>query len=102
MINSRSLQTQQRGQRKIIGHIFGEYFEASRTPRRYSRSSVLPVEFFEVLERERSEHRMKFSDDEIRARVVADFISRMTDEGALRMYQRLSGNEPGSIFDQMG
>jgi dGTPase len=100
VVNSRSLQTQQKGQQKIIEFIFGEYFFASQ-PSNNTRSSILPNDFHSILEAERKSHKKRFSDEEIRARVVADFISRMTDEDALRMYQKLSGNEPGSIFDYL-
>ena len=36
---------------------------------------------------------------EFSARVVANVISRMTDDQALRMHQRLSGMQPGSLAD---
>jgi len=108
VINSRSLQSQQNGQRKIIELLFGEYIEASRTPRSHAHPSILPEQFFVMLDREKEAldkhkeaHEGNFSDEELRARRVADLISQMTDEDALLMYKRLSGNEPGSIFDQV-
>jgi dGTP triphosphohydrolase len=33
------------------------------------------------------------------ARLVADTIAAMTDQQALRLYQRLTGQSPGSVLD---
>ncbi len=106
VIQSRALQTQQHGEEKIIRYIFECYYDAAKkiqfSDDKYEkRSSILPPDFHEILKAEIALNERNFPPDLLRARVVADVISRMTDEDALRMYQRLSGNTPGSIFDRI-
>ncbi|MFN8371862.1 MAG: dNTP triphosphohydrolase [Anaerolineae bacterium] len=106
VINSRALGTQQYGEKQIIQFLFACYMEEALALKR-SRGkvvqSILPSDF-DTLIHEAEEYAEKrgdgYSDDvQRRARVVADVISRMTDDQALRMHQRLSGTQPGSLAD---
>lgn len=103
VINSRSLQTQQHGYRKVLRYIFEAFFHASedRNKQNTVEKSILPLDFWDLFDEELSVNRDILSEKYLRARIVADSISRMTDEEALTMYQRLSGNAPGSVFDKL-
>ena len=59
------------------------------------------MDFWNLFDEELSVNKNNLSEKYLRARIVADSISRMTDEEALTMYQRLSGNAPGSVFDRL-
>ncbi len=110
VINSRSLQTQQHGYRVVLRYIFEAFFEASEE-KKYPenmddlmKATILPRDFWELyweLYEENESNTENLSDKYIRARVIADCISRMTDQEALVMYGRLSGNAPGSVFDRL-
>ena len=96
VIDNRALVTQQHGEAKVIEDLFQYYYDASAIN---SEASILPIDFQELLEME-----LKLTDlDEaaLRARVVADVISSMTDDEALKMHQRLSGISPGSFLDRL-
>ena len=89
VINAPALATQQYGQRKLIEDLFKILTGAA------SRSDfgVFPPRFRELLER-------GTSDREI-SRVVADYISGMTERGAIELHQRLTGASLGSVLDPL-
>ncbi len=102
VINSRTLQTQQHGYRKIIRYIFEAFFEESSDAINSTvRKSILPVDFQDLYEQEREINGGRFPDNLIKSRIIADCISRLTDDETLNLYQRLSGNAPGSIFERL-
>lgn len=97
VIHNRAMMTQQHGQAKVIEELFGFYFSASVENR---SSSILPTEFQNIIEEELNRN-PDFSEDAIRARVVADLISSFTDDEAFKMHQRLSGLNFGSVLDHL-
>lgn len=105
---SHALNTQQHGQRTIIRGLFEIYFELSkltydgRSSTEYQMRQVLPVDFESLLEEEHNriqKRNISISEESLRARVVADMISRMTDKEAITIYNRLTGVNLGSFFD---
>jgi dGTPase len=87
VINAPALATQQYGQRKLIEDLFEILADAASTP----DFGVFPPRFRELLE-------SGTSDREI-SRVVADYISGMTEREAIELHQRLTGASLGSVLD---
>lgn len=101
VIENRALQTQQYGEQQILEFLFDTYYKisGSKDPQTHQ---ILPKDFDELVEEESDQqgnNGEKFSKDELRARVVADVISRMTDAEAVFLYHRLSGSNLGSFLD---
>lgn len=93
VIENPALASHQFGQRTIIRTLFKTYYEAAR-----QRDWVLfPPQFREEAE-EVLEAQGDISPPRC-ARLVADTISSMSDQQALRMYQRLTGSSQGSVLD---
>jgi dGTPase len=93
VIDNPALAGHQFGQRKIIQTLFEIFSEAAR-----ERNWVLfPPQF-----REEAEDVLRVQGDippARCARLVADTIASMTDQQALRLYQRLTGQSQGSVLD---
>jgi len=93
VIDNPALAGHQFGQRKIIQTLFEIFFNAAG-----NRSWVLfPPQF-----REEAEDVLKAQGDippSRCARLVADTIASMTDQQALRLYHRLTGQSQGSVLD---
>jgi len=92
VINNPALAAHQHGQRQAIRTLFQVFDEAAER----GKWSLFPPLFREegialAESRELSPSR--------RARLVADTIAAMTDQQALRMYQRLTGLSQGSVLD---
>ncbi len=98
VINNRSLATQQEGEAHVIKGLFQLYFDASAENK---ESSILPIDFQELLSAEIKTAHDEINEKDLRARIVADMISSMTDDEALRMYQRLTGISLGSALERM-
>jgi dGTPase len=93
VINNPGLAAHQYGQRKIIRTLFEIFFEAART----KKWVLFPPQF-----REEAEAILEEQGDVTPARcarLAADTIASMTDQQALRMYQRLTGQSQGSVLD---
>jgi len=92
VINNPALAALQHGQRKAIRTLFEVFNDAAAT----GNWSLFPPLF-----REQGVELAKQDDwsDARRARLVADTIAAMTDEQALRLYQRLCGHTLGSVLD---
>jgi dGTPase len=101
VINRPSLSTQQFGEARVIYDLFNYYFEASsKTSQGRLVSPILPPDFQLLLDSEIRKNEL-LSEDAIRARVVADLISGLTDDEALYLHKRLSGINPGSFLDRI-
>lgn len=97
VINNRSLVTQQYGEARVVEDLFNFYFDASNEN---SKHPMLPLDFENLLETELSQNE-DLPETALRARIIADVISSMSDDEALNMHQRLSGFKLGSFLDRL-
>lgn len=97
VIRNRALKTQQHGQVEIIRDLFKYYFEASEAKR---DPQILPEDFPDNLNQE-IQINSHLNEKILRARLVADAISRMTDFEAIKVHTRLTGRNTGSILDRI-
>ncbi len=86
-----ALVTQQFGQRRVIRELFEIYYAAAKPGSK--EKALVPYPFREALET------ITDTDDQARARLVADLITSMTEQQALLLHKRLTGIEPGSVRD---
>lgn len=91
VIYNPALATQQYGQRKIIRELFKIFGDAAVSTKEDERN-IIPFAF-------RDEMTAVKADASAVARVVADLISGMTEQGLVKLYRRLTGIEMGSILD---
>ncbi|MDB5058363.1 MAG: Deoxyguanosinetriphosphate triphosphohydrolase [Chloroflexi bacterium] len=91
VITNPALTTQQIGQRRVIRELFTIYMDAAST---HGQQSVFPAIYQDYL-REVGE------DEHQHARIVADLISGLTEDQALRLYRRFSGADLGAVLDQL-
>lgn len=98
VIENPSLMAQQTGQRKIIRTLYEILLEEADKP---TGRSALPEEYQEYAAGDHPGVHPDSSRPERCARVVADFISGMTESQALEMYQRLTGHVPGSLENRI-
>jgi dGTPase len=98
VIDNPALASQQAGEMRIIDNLFDYFFDASSSRWLQKR---FPSDFRELLLDELDRHKDTLGEDVVRARVVADKISSMTDEEAVKMYRRITGHNPGSVFDRL-
>jgi len=94
VINNPSLAGHQHGQRLVIRVLFQALDQASMRSDFY----LFPAAFQDRAEELSEEHKGKIPAAP-RARLVADAISSMTDQQALRLYQRLTASSQGSVLD---
>jgi dGTPase len=93
VIDNPALAGHQDGQRKIIRTLFEIFFEAAK-----AKNWVLfPPQFREEAEGVLKAH--GHIPPARCARLVADTIASMTDQQALRLYHRLTGQSQGSVLD---
>lgn len=90
-----SLSAQQYGQRKIIKSLF-EYLLDIVSDNK--KKTVLPVRWQEFVAKIEND-KIEGDKSNLRLRLVADIISEMTEQEAIRMDKRLSGDEPGSVLE---
>lgn len=98
VVEKPSLLAQQKGQRKIIESLFGTLLEEAERPK---GKSALPEGYQDYAAGNHPGVHPDSTEPERNARVVADFISGMTETQALEMYQRLSGYSPGTFENQI-
>ena len=96
MFGRPSLLRQQRGEIKIIEDLFNILFEASNSKSPWRK--IIPLlngrEVLETLDKG------VYKDDSgARAQIVVDVISGLSDQEAIRLHSKLTGTNPGSIFD---
>lgn len=90
VINSRSIKSQQYGQREVVSRLFKIYLEATGSS---------DADLIGMIPEEHREQLGEDPDERTRARVVADLISSMTERQLLITHRKLSGVELGSITD---
>lgn len=93
VIDNPTLAAHEYGQRKVIRTLYEIFSDAAM----HKHWVLFPAEF-----REEAEAVVKVQGHippARCARLVSDTISAMTDQQALRYYQRLTGNLPGSVLD---
>ncbi|MDZ7849883.1 MAG: dNTP triphosphohydrolase [Halodesulfurarchaeum sp.] len=93
VISNPTLSAQQAGQKEIINVLFEEL---------YNEADPESVDTSLIMEPYRE--RIKNIDSEdctLRARIVADLISNMTESQAVEMRNRITGNSPGSLQNEI-
>jgi dGTPase len=93
VIDNLALATQQHGQRHIIRELYTIFREASEA----KDWDIFPIRYREQLDQ--LERDGKYEQKEERIRIVADLIAGMTEQQAVAMYQRLTGNSFGTVLD---
>ncbi len=93
VIENPALKTQQYGVRQVIEKLFEVFIDAASSRKNWN---MFPVGYREELERieELSEDR-----ENERIRTVVDLIASMTEQQALKIYQKLMGISLGSVLD---
>ena len=94
VINAPGLTTQQYGQRKLIEDLFEILTDAASE----SELGVFPPRFRELIESALSSSGTGTSSREV-SRLIADYISGMTEREAIELHQRLTGASLGSVLD---
>jgi dGTPase len=84
-----ALATQQYGQRKIIRDLFEAFRSAADNVREHA---LFPVAFRELLQ----ESGIQAAANDLRTRIVCDFIAGMTERQAFQLHRKLFGISPGS------
>ncbi|WP_079890764.1 dGTP triphosphohydrolase [Halococcus agarilyticus] len=99
VIRQPSLIAQQRGQQRVVRETFEAlYDEASKDDLSWS---AVPTPYRNWLETEHSHVGNLGNDAEKRARVVADFITSMTEPQVVALHKRLTGDNPGSLQNEI-
>ena len=96
VINAPGLTTQQYGQRKLIEDLFAILTDATSK----SELGVFPPRFREHLEITLGSSGSEASSREV-SRLIADYISGMTEREAIELHQRLTGASLGSVLDPL-
>jgi dGTPase len=100
--SSRPLVTQQCGTQRVVKELFEVFFTVATGGDKLMKP-ILPPDYGDLFNEE-AQRVDPHSDAEVKAlhaRIVADVISRMTDDEALRLHHRLTGHTPGLITDFM-
>lgn len=90
VIDSRSIKSQQYGQREVVSRLFKIYQEATGSS---------DVDLIGIVPEGHREQLGESPDQATQARVVADLISAMTERQLLMTHRKLTGIELGSITD---
>lgn len=99
VIRQPALMAQQRGQRRIIRETFEAlYEEAGKGDLSWS---AIPAPYRNWLETGHNRIGNLNNDAEQRARLVADFITSMTEPQVVAIHKRLTGDNPGSLQDEI-
>jgi len=95
VISSSQLAGQQVGYRRVVEELFDVFANIAHGPEAGRR--VLPVRYREMLGFLDEQYGYLISSD-ARTRAAADMVAGLTDVEALNLYQRLTGQRPGSAF----
>lgn len=95
-----ALVAQQHGHRELVKELFQTLFEATETD---NYKHMIPAPFDEKIGMiETGEIGYDDIDDEtLRARVIADLIASMTEQQAMELYERITGQSPGLVTDRI-
>ena len=85
ILSSPSLAAQQRGQIKIIEHLFEEFFDEIKS----GKPKVLPRRF----------HHQLGNSEDTPGRIAGDCIASLTEGEAIALHRRLNGTSGGSVLD---
>lgn len=91
VITDGKLVAQQHGQREVVEHLFEFFWE--QTPSDAELANIVPSPYRERLDA------LSDSDDGGRVRIVADAVASLTEQQAIQLYRRLSGDKPGSVTE---
>lgn len=89
VITDAKLVAQQHGQREIVERLFEFFLE--QTPSDAELANIVPSPYRERLDA------LPTSDEGKRVRIVADAVASLTEQQAVQLYRRLSGDAPGSV-----
>lgn len=92
VIYNPALATQQYGQRRIIRELFAIFCDAACS--KNDERNIIPFAF-----RDDVQHANK--DPKAVARIVADLIAGMTEQGLVKLHKRLTGTDMGSVLDHV-
>lgn len=98
VFNHPTLVAQQEGHREIIGEVFETLFDAAAPDS--TTTEIIPAPFDDEIETINDENGGDEADRR-RARVVADIIASMTEEQVTSLYNRISGDSPGSVRERI-
>lgn len=96
VITAPALATQQYGQRRLVEDLFNFLTDAISN----SNMDVFPPRFREHLQHAQSNSENGVSDRE-NTRIIADYISGMTEREAIALHGRLTGRDLGSVLDPL-
>lgn len=96
VIRHPALATMQHGERQVVRDLFAALCQDASGERQ-----LMPIGFREILEDEERGIREPDNLVPVRARVVADVISGLTEAQALQLHGRLMGHSPGSLLDRV-
>ena len=91
VIDNVALASQQYGQRQIISQLFHVFQDAAES----GHFDIFPPSYRELMERSRDEP------IELQLRFVADLLSGMTEQQAMAMHQRFTGNSLGTVMNSI-
>lgn len=99
VIQQPSLMAQQRGQQQVIRELFNAlYEEAGKGDLSWS---AIPEPYRDWLETESVYLEGLSTAEERKARAVADFIASMTEPQVIALHKRLTGDNPGSLQNEI-
>jgi len=91
VITNAALATQQIGQRRVIKELFTIYMGEAASPKRQTAFPAIYQDYLREVGDDQRQH----------ARIVADLISGLTEEQALRLYRRFTGVDLGAVLDPL-
>lgn len=94
IINDSSLMAQQHGQRKVINTLFNHLMDQALPEAKYP--GIIPSPYRDAIQELDS-----LSTHRERVRIVTDLITRLTEQQAVLLYERLEGTSPGSLQDRI-
>lgn len=93
VIGDPALRAQQRGQRKLISDLFDILYDAA-SPSKDEDPDIIPNPFRENIQEKTTNQRMI-------CRTVCDIITSMTEQQAMQLHERLTGQSPGSLRERI-
>lgn len=91
VLDDPAVRAQRRGERKVIEDLFEIFYEATQP------NSEEDVEVIHQPFREKAIELEENGDNRRRVRLVTDIITSMTEQQAIRIHKRLTGDAPGSL-----
>jgi dGTPase len=95
VLENPAVKAQRRGQRKVVEQLFEIFYNATK------QGSKEDIEIIHPPFREEAEKVREDSNEEERVRLVADIITSMTEQQAINVHKRLTGDAPGSLQEHL-